>query len=394
MKKILALLTICTFFLTGCVSQEIITEVSEIAKTTQTDVSELETVSVLAQESVPENISEQITEEIPEFFGINDPELCDYLEQKINAELTIASQNGYYQVQEVEARYYSKERLEELEYNSKENIYFGTPLSKLEKQFQGQKYIFTLADNGQTMFKVFEEYDNHTEEILKTAAIVTGVIILTVVVIYVAAPAVIAAVNSAGVANVASVSGTTAKTAGKVALKAFFTIPSASDVPNIVDNVKDITGLLQDKYASNLKDDVTLENVDSIIKYADMLEKILNPDEEDINQMPDKLEIISACAESVGQLAGADEKITKNAGEIVESSEEILKMIKKVSSDGDFDVWDAASVAVSIAKMKNSASEIRQSVLQHQENEDSAVQVQSLQNSEPMTVIFGETSET
>ena len=270
------------------------------------------------------------------------------------------------------------------------------------------------------MFKVFEEYDNHTEEILKTAAIVTGVIILTVVLIYVAAPAVIAAINSAAAAGTAGAgtaavtgtagtagagtaagAGTTAGAgtmaragtmAGTVFLKEFFTVPSEKDIPGIVNNVKDVTQLLQDEYDLNLKKNAVLENVDGIMKYADMLEVVLNSDEDDIMRMPDKLEIISVCAESVGQLAGTDEKTAENAEEILKSSREILKMIERVASDRDFDVWDAADIAVKIAKIRHSASEIYEDVSQHQE--ESAVQVQSLQNSEPMTVIFGEVSET
>ena len=44
-----------------------------------------------------------------------------------------------------------KEYLDELAFNSQENVYFGYTLSELNAQFQGEKYIFTLGENNETV---------------------------------------------------------------------------------------------------------------------------------------------------------------------------------------------------------------------------------------------------
>ena len=85
-------------------------------------------------------------------------------------------------ITELIARYISKEYLDELAYNSQENIYFGYKLSELDEAFQGQKYIFTLGDNGQTDVQPFEEYDDTFDKVIRNVAIGTGVILLCVTV--------------------------------------------------------------------------------------------------------------------------------------------------------------------------------------------------------------------
>lgn len=51
-----------------------------------------------------------------------------------------------YFVENVQAVYISQEYLDELAFNSQENVYFGYTLSELNAQFQGEKYIFTLGE--------------------------------------------------------------------------------------------------------------------------------------------------------------------------------------------------------------------------------------------------------
>lgn len=72
---------------------------------------------------------------------------------------------------------------EELEYNSKENIFFGYTLSELNDIFEGTRYIFSLDESGQTVVKEFEEYkDSDIISAVRNVAIGTGVILICVTV--------------------------------------------------------------------------------------------------------------------------------------------------------------------------------------------------------------------
>ena len=76
----------------------------------------------------------------------------------------------------------SSDVLEEVAYNSQENIYFGYTLSELDSYFQGTRYVFTLGDDGQTVVTEFQKYDDTYDQILKNVAIGTGVILVCVTV--------------------------------------------------------------------------------------------------------------------------------------------------------------------------------------------------------------------
>lgn len=124
------------------------------------------------------------------FSGMGDPALVRYTEDVIYESLVSELNSEDYFVENVSAVYISKEYLEELEYNSLENIYFGYSLSDILDCFQGTKYVFTLGDNGQTVVKEFEEYTgNPLEQVIKNVAIGTGVILICVTVSIVSAGA-------------------------------------------------------------------------------------------------------------------------------------------------------------------------------------------------------------
>ena len=107
--------------------------------------------------------------------------------------------------------YLSKEYIEELEYNSKQNIYFGYSLSELNEQFQGKKYVFTLDENGSTVVKEFEKYDDsYIAGMLKDVAIGTGVLLFCVTVSIVSA--------GAGAPAVSLIFAASAKTGATMAL--------------------------------------------------------------------------------------------------------------------------------------------------------------------------------
>lgn len=125
----------------------------------------------------------------PKYSKLNDPELLRYIEDNMYAELVSELDSDEYFVQNVSASYLSKEYIEELEYNSKENIFFGYTLSELDAEFQGTRYVFTLGEDGETTVKPFEAYDDTYEKVLKNVAIGTGVILVCVTVSVVTAGA-------------------------------------------------------------------------------------------------------------------------------------------------------------------------------------------------------------
>lgn len=94
----------------------------------------------------------------------------------------ICKRNLRYIIENVSSVYYYKEYLEEVAYNSKANIFFGYTLAELDEQFQGERYVFTLNDDGETTVQPFEDYDDTYEQVIKNVAVGTGVILVCVTV--------------------------------------------------------------------------------------------------------------------------------------------------------------------------------------------------------------------
>lgn len=117
-----------------------------------------------------------------DYDNLNDPELLQYLQDCVYADLEESFDSDDYVINEVSAIYISKEYIEELEYNSKANIFFGYTLAELDEQFQGKKYVFTLGDNGETTVTEFQGYDDTYDLALRNIAIGTGVILVCVTV--------------------------------------------------------------------------------------------------------------------------------------------------------------------------------------------------------------------
>ncbi len=123
--------------------------------------------------------------------SLKDSNLLKYVEDSIYENAINALDSDMYFVENVKAVYISKEYIEELEYNSKKNIYFGYTLQELDEQFQGKKYYFTVDDNGKTVVKEVENIsdDDSYNKIIKNVAIGTGVILICVTVSVVTAGA-------------------------------------------------------------------------------------------------------------------------------------------------------------------------------------------------------------
>lgn len=198
MKRILAVLLSCAMVLTGCtvksndktsseqvevstiienttLPEEIVASIDEQLTTAQN--AQIDTVSQITYDTNSEEYINSLG-----FSSLNDPNLMRYVEDTVYSDLVNQLNSDDYFVENVEAIYISKEYLDELAYNSQENIYFGYKLSELDEAFQGQKYIFTLGDNGQTDVQPFEEYDDTFDKVIRNVAIGTGVILLCVTV--------------------------------------------------------------------------------------------------------------------------------------------------------------------------------------------------------------------
>ena len=83
------------------------------------------------------------------FYSFDDTEFHDFIEDAAYSDLVNSFINYDYYVENVEVAYVSKEYLDEVAYNSLENLHFGYKLYEIDKVFQGDKYIFTLNENGQ-----------------------------------------------------------------------------------------------------------------------------------------------------------------------------------------------------------------------------------------------------
>lgn len=126
--------------------------------------------------------AENTASSMPDFKGLNDPSLLPYMEDTLYEELVSSLDSSEYFVENVSAIYISQEYLDELEYNSRANIFFGYTLAELNEQFQGTRYVFTLGDHNETVVQPFEAYDDTFDRVIHNVAVGTGVILVCVTV--------------------------------------------------------------------------------------------------------------------------------------------------------------------------------------------------------------------
>ena len=200
MKRVISLMMVFALLLsmTACGAKGnvdtdttvLVTEVTQAAETIETIVAGETEATTEAIEEPEETEGDSIgEEEMPEFTGLDDTALLTYMEDTVYSELVAGLNSTEYFVESISAVYISKEYLEELSYNSQENIFFGYTLSEVDACFQGTRYVFTLGENGQTVVQPFEAYDDTYEQVLKNVAIGSGVILLCVTVSIVTAGA-------------------------------------------------------------------------------------------------------------------------------------------------------------------------------------------------------------
>ena len=177
MKRVLALLLSLVMLLSGCAQSKPASKASSASSGSP---------AASVTDSVSESYTPRMTvwqDDVPQYTSLNDTDLLAHVEDLVYRDTVSALNSADYLVSDVSAVYVSKEYLEELDYNSQSNIYFGYTLDELDAQFQGKRYVFTLGDNGKTIVQPLETIDdNSTETMLKNVAIGTGVILVCVTV--------------------------------------------------------------------------------------------------------------------------------------------------------------------------------------------------------------------
>lgn len=203
MKKTITLIMTVSLILTSCaitpntgsmtssVKSSAVTKISESKSSTKSKSEKtLSDTSEEGDTSATTAMNDQKYQEIEDQeianqnMDLSNKDLQRYLRDRIYSEAVTKLNSDQYCVDSVQTVYYSKEYIDQLTYNSQENVYFGFTQSQLDKQFQGKKYVFTLDENsGKTIVEEVETYEDHTtEEVLKNVAIGSGVILVCVTV--------------------------------------------------------------------------------------------------------------------------------------------------------------------------------------------------------------------
>lgn len=200
MKRIIALILVCTLIISGCGispaksaqnSEETTGEVNMASELSEVKSESAEDASAAFGDDMPiiseqdtvyqEPVDSKVPAPEPTFSGLNDPNLLEYVEKTVYSDVS-GKLGDEYRVENVSTAYISKEYIEELTYNSQANVFFGYSLADLDAQFQGTRYVFTPDDNGETTVVPFEGYDDTYEKVIKNVAIGTGVILVCVTV--------------------------------------------------------------------------------------------------------------------------------------------------------------------------------------------------------------------
>jgi hypothetical protein len=161
MKRLISLLVSVCLVLTGCTNSNTLTSQS----------------------------TEPISYQYPrEFENASDPDLVPSLEESVYEVLIDKLDSTEYLIEEVEVAHISQEYLDELAFNSQENIFFGYSLTDVVNYFGSTPYVFT-SENGATIVKKFEDYDDTWDEVAKNISTGTGVILVCVTITAVASAA-------------------------------------------------------------------------------------------------------------------------------------------------------------------------------------------------------------
>lgn len=244
MRKLIAVILILSLALCSCASEKQTVNTDESISTTSLEKGEedlsLNTDNVNAAENdqvEDEEYDPEDYEYVVDFRDLDDKELLRYIKDNVYSSLISDLNNPDYYVEKVDTVFISKEYLEEVEYNSKSNIFFGYTLEEIGEVFGDTKYVFTLGKTGNTELEPFEEYDDTFDKIIKNVAIGTGVILICVTVSAVTA--------GAGAPAIAMIFATSAK-AGTIAAV------SSGTIGGVASGI--VTGIQTDEWDKALKE--------------------------------------------------------------------------------------------------------------------------------------------
>ncbi len=131
-----------------------------------------------APASSDSEIVEPVSYQFPEEYSTpSDPEMVEGLEESVYVSLRESLDSDDFLIDEIEVAYVSQEYLDELKYNSQENIFFGYTLSEIRDYFGDAPYVFT-AEGDQTVVKPFEDFDDTWKQVATNVATGTGVIVV------------------------------------------------------------------------------------------------------------------------------------------------------------------------------------------------------------------------
>ena len=197
MKRLLAVMLCMALALTSCAPKT-----DNQGSTNSGDV----TTEIAIETTTVEEALEQ-----SEYNDISDPVFLEYYEDLLYEDIVTSLDSDKYFVEDVETVFVSKEYVDELQYNSMSNIYFGYTLDEIQEQFTGSKFVFALGDDGQTAFKEFEKYEeDNFEQVIKNAVTGAGVILVCVTVSVIA--------GASGATAVSMIFAVSAKTGTAVAV--------------------------------------------------------------------------------------------------------------------------------------------------------------------------------
>ena len=188
MKKILSLFLSLLIVVTGC-SQNVVTD-TDTSSVPNSETINDNSMNGLIEEGDADNdplfvdlrTASYIDDEAEslDFSSVSDAKLLNFMESAVYNKLTDELGEDIF-IENVDAIYISQEYIDELTYNSRSNIFFGYTLEELNAQFAGQRYVFTVED-GKTVVKASNGYDDTYYQIIRDVAIGTGVILLCVTV--------------------------------------------------------------------------------------------------------------------------------------------------------------------------------------------------------------------
>ena len=180
MRRIIALLLVVVLLLSGCAEKapRNVTSTgspSPAVVEDQPSVTDGGSASPTPVESIEMT---SLNDEMVSFSRMDDPDYLAFIQGVLCAGLEEQFYSDDYSIDSIKVVYLSKEYLEELEYNSRANIWFGYTLEEIKEAFGDVPYVFTLGEDNTTIVVPFESYDDTYERVIKNVAVGAGVILI------------------------------------------------------------------------------------------------------------------------------------------------------------------------------------------------------------------------